>query len=100
MGKHSILRVNLGLGPLKSYHLRKMKSGTLRVSTHIYGVSKEINEKPCSFLEETYACGAPPIECLGETSPLLRSFNTHLWGFHEDRWENIHFESKPRHVTP
>ena len=27
-------------------------------------------------------------------------FNTHLWGFQEDRWENIHFESKPRYVTP
>ena len=26
-------------------------------------------------------------------------FNTHLWGFSEDRWENVHFESKPRHVT-
>ena len=27
-------------------------------------------------------------------------FNTHLWGFSGDRWENMHFESKPRHVTP
>ena len=24
----------------------------------------------------------------------------HLWGFSGDRWENIHFLSKPRHVTP
>ena len=24
----------------------------------------------------------------------------HLWGFQEDRWENVHFQSKPRHVTP
>ena len=24
----------------------------------------------------------------------------HLWGFSGDRWENIHFSSKPRHVTP
>ena len=27
-------------------------------------------------------------------------FNTHLWGFQGDRWENVHVESKPRHVTP
>ena len=27
-------------------------------------------------------------------------FNTHLWHFEGDRWENIHFSSKPRHVTP
>ena len=27
-------------------------------------------------------------------------FNTNLWGFSGDRWENVHFESKPRHVTP
>ena len=26
--------------------------------------------------------------------------NTHLCGFSGDRWENIHFQSKPRHVTP
>ena len=24
----------------------------------------------------------------------------HLWGFQGDRWENIHFSTKPRHVTP
>ena len=27
-------------------------------------------------------------------------FNTHLWGFQGHRWENIHFSTKPRHVTP
>ena len=27
--------------------------------------------------------------------------STHIYGgFQEDRWENIHFYSKPRHVTP
>ena len=29
-----------------------------------------------------------------------KGFNTHLWGFYGDRWENIHFESKHRQVTP
>ena len=38
------LRVNLGLGPLKSIILEKMSPG-LRVSIHIYGVSKEIEGK-------------------------------------------------------
>ena len=28
------------------------------------------------------------------------SFNTHLWCFKGDRWENVHFSSTPRHVTP
>ena len=33
-------------------------------------------------------------------SPVLR-FSTHfLWVFSGDRWENIHFSTKPRHVTP
>ena len=33
-------------------------------------------------------------------SPVLR-VSTHIYEcFQEDRWENIHFESKPRHVTP
>ena len=27
-------------------------------------------------------------------------FNTHSWGCQGDRWENVHFSSKPRHVTP
>ena len=27
-------------------------------------------------------------------------FNTHLWGFQEDKWENVHLSIKPRHVTP
>ena len=27
-------------------------------------------------------------------------FNKHLWGFQGDRWENVQFLSKPRHVTP
>ena len=27
-------------------------------------------------------------------------FNTHLWGFQGDRWENLNFSSKPSDVTP
>ena len=40
-GKMFIFKVNLGMWPLKSIVLRKT-SPVLRVSTHIYGASKEI----------------------------------------------------------
>ena len=30
----------------------------------------------------------------------FEGFNRHVWGFSGDRWKNIHFYSKLRHVTP
>ena len=42
----------------------------------------------------------PLKSIVSEKWSLLWGFSTHLWGFWGDRWENIHFESKPRHVTP
>ena len=42
----------------------------------------------------------PQIDCLGKNEHCSEGFNTHLWGFSGDRWENIHVQSKPRHVTP
>ena len=53
----------------------------------------------CSFLEKTYACD-PQINSLGKNEHCSEGFNTHLWSFSGDRWENFHFYSKPRHVTP
>ena len=42
----------------------------------------------------------PQIDHLGKTITVLR-VSTHIYGVsQEDRWENIHFLSKPRHVTP
>ena len=42
----------------------------------------------------------PQIDHLGKMSPVLR-VSTHIYGsFQADRWENIHFLTKPRHVTP
>ena len=35
-----------------------------------------------------------------KSEPCSEGFKTHLWGFSGDRWENVHFEGKPRHVTP
>ena len=42
----------------------------------------------------------PQIDHLGKNEPCSEGFNTNLWGFQGDRWENINFSSKPRHVTP
>ena len=42
----------------------------------------------------------PQIDCLGKNEHCSEGFNTHLWGFPGDRWKNIHFQGKPRHVTP
>ena len=79
-------------------HLRKT-SPILRVSTHIYGVSQEIDGK-------TFICrvnlGMWPLKLivLRKMIPCSEGFNTHLRGFSGDRWENIHFSNQPRHVSP
>ena len=77
--------------------LRKT-SPVLRVSTHIYGVSKEIDGKAFIFRVNL---GMWPLNWSSwKIRPCSEGFNTHLWGLQGDRWENIHFLSKPRHVTP
>ena len=74
-------------------------SPVLRVSTHIYGISKEIDGK-------TFICrenlGMWPCKLIiSENWALFWRFLTHIYGVSQgERWENIHFESKPRHVTP
>ena len=35
-----------------------------------------------------------------ENKPCFEGFNTHVWGFQGDRWENIQFLSKPRLMIP
>ena len=78
-------------------HLRNM-SPVLRVSTHIYGISKEIDGKTFIFRVNL---GMWPLKMIvSEKQALFWGFNTHLWDFQGDRWENINFLSKPRHVTP
>ena len=42
----------------------------------------------------------PQIDHLEKNEHCSEGFNTHLWGFSGDRWENVHFQRKPRHVTP
>ena len=42
----------------------------------------------------------PQIACLRKMIPVL-SVSTHIYGVSlGDRWENVHFSTKPRHVTP
>ena len=43
----------------------------------------------------------PQIDRLGQDKHCCEGFNTHLCSVVKDiRWENVHFLSKPRHVTP
>ena len=37
---------------------------------------------------------------VSEKQGLFWGFQHTLWGFYGDTWENIHFQCKPRHVTP
>ena len=59
------------------YHLRKM-SPVLRVSTHIYMVSKEIDGKMFIFRANLRHV-TPQIYHLGKMSPVLR-VSTHIYG--------------------
>ena len=58
-------------------HFGKL-SPVLRVSTHIYGVSKEIDWKTLSFLDKPRHV-TPQIDCLRELSPVLM-VSTHIYG--------------------
>ena len=54
----------------------------------------------CSFLDVNLGMGHFKSIVSEKRCTVLRVFNTHLWGFSGDRWENVHLESNPRHVTP
>ena len=74
-------------------------STVLRISTHIYCVAKDIGGK--MFIFQLNQCMSPlKLFDLVKMSTVLRVSITHIWGFSGERWENVHFLSKPRHVTP
>ena len=80
-------------------HLGNM-SPVLRVSTHIYGVTKDINRKIVIF-RINLGNVTPHIAHLGKTIPTLCGFNRYLWEFLQELdGKTSHFSSKPRHVTP
>ena len=112
-GKTFIFQVNLGMWPLKSiisdfninlwgcsgdrwenihFESKNPSIPVLRVSTHIYGISKEIDGKTFIFQVNI---GMWPLKsnCLRKTIPVLM-VPTHISGdFYGDRWENIHFSN-------
>ena len=77
MGKHSFLSKPKYVNP-QIDHLGKM-SPVLRVSTHIYGVSQEIDGKMFIFKVQPRDV-TPQIDYLQKTCPVVR-VSTHLWGF-------------------
>ena len=79
-------RVNLGMWHLKLIVLEKQNT-VLRVSTHIYGVSHEIEMGNCSFLEMHKPRHVThQINCLGnwKMSPVLR-VSTHIYCVSKDK---------------
>ena len=78
-------------------HLGKT-STVLRVSTHIYGVFEKIHRK--TFIFQVNPGMWPPNRPSQKNEHCSEGFNTHLWCFQGDRWENMNFWTKPRHVTP
>ena len=77
MGKHSFFRVNLGMCPLKSIHLRKT-STVMRVSTDICGICKEIDGKTFIFSSKPRHV-TPQIDRLEKMSAVLR-ISTDIYG--------------------
>ena len=75
----SFFRLNLCHVTPQINHLRNM-SPVLRVSTHMYGVSKEIDGKTFIFQTKPRHV-TPQIDRLGKYEPCSEGFNTHLWGF-------------------
>ena len=79
------------------HHLGKMRP-VLRVLTHIYGLSKEIDGNMFIFRVNQ---GMWPLKLIiWEKWALFWRFQHHLSSFQGDRWEHVHFLRKPRHVTP
>ena len=73
-------------------------SPVLRVSTYIYGVTKEIDGKTFILRANLGMWSLKSI--ISENWALFCGFQHTFMGFQGDRWKNIHSESKPRHVIP
>ena len=95
-GKTFIFQVTLDMWPLKL--IVSEKQGLFWEFQHIYGVSKERDGK--TFIFQVTLDMWPSNWSSQKNKPCSESFNTHLWGFSGNRWENIHFSVNPRHVIP
>ena len=71
-------------------HLRKT-SLFLKVITHIYEISREIDGKSFHLLSKARQV-SPQIDCLRKSSPVLRVI-THIYRISKgiNNYENIHF---------
>ena len=88
-GKTFIFRVNLGMWPLKLIVLKKWVLFWGFQHTFM-GISQEIDGKTFIFRVNL---GMWPLKSivLEEVIHCSEGFNTHLWGFWGDRWENAFF---------
>ena len=98
-GKMFIFRVNLGMWPLKSIVSEKQALFWGFQHTCMLAILKEIDGKTFNFRVNLSMW---PLKLIvsWKNKPCSEGYNTHLWCCTGDRWENIHFQSKPRHVTP
>ena len=96
-GKTFIFRVNLGIWHLKS--IVSEKQALLWGFQHTSLSFLRILMGNHSFFRVNLGKWPFKSIILEKRSTVLR-VSTHIYGdFEENRWENIHFESKPRHVT-
>ena len=95
--KTFIFRVNLGMWPLKSIILEKRALFWGSEHTFMGFLRRKMGKH--SFLEYTYACH-PSNRSSWKNEHCSEGFNTHLWSFQGHRWENMNVSTKPRHVTP
>ena len=97
MGKTFIFRVNLGMWPLK-WSSEKNRAMLWGFQHTFMKFPRRIDGKMFIFWVNL---GMWPLKSIiSEKWACSEGFNTHLWGFQEDRWKMFIFLSKPRHVTP
>ena len=95
--KMFIFKVNLGMWHFKSI-ISEKQALFCRFQHTFMGFLKEIDGKTFIFRVNL---GMWPLKLIIlEKQALFSGLQTHLWGFQQDRWEDMHVESKPRHVTP
>ena len=75
-----IFRVNLGMLPLKLI-ISEKKSHVLKVSTHLWCFQGHRQENMNFSTKPRHV--TPQIDCLGETSTVLR-VSTHIYGVSKD----------------
>ena len=96
-GKMFIFQVNLGMWHIKSIF---SENQALFWGYHHTFMGFQGDRWGMTFMFQVNL-GMWPLKLivLENHEPCSEGFNTHLCCFQGDRWENVHFSSKPRHVT-